>query len=738
MRAGATAMTNTRGPATEAIKAVVAGRHSDPFSVLGPHAQRDGSVGISTFAPDADTVEVIDAANGSAVVALEKIHADGFFFATTDCHLPQGYRLRKRRGPHTWETVDPYAFGSTLGDLDVYLLGEGTHLRAYDRLGAHVTSIDGVDGVSFAVWAPNASRVSVIGQFNAWDGRRHPMRKHPGVGVWDLFIPGLTPSDIYKYELLDASGRMLPQKADPVGQSQEVPPATASRVPDPATLSWVDQAWMDRRGAAQALSAAVSIYEVHLGSWRRGDHDTFLDYDRLGDDLIPYVKDLGFTHVEFLPVSEFPFGGSWGYQPTGLFAPTARFGSPEAFGRLVDRMHQAGIGVILDWVPGHFPSDAHGLARFDGTALYEHEDPRRGFHKDWNTLIYNYGRREVANFLESNAHFWLDKFHVDGLRVDAVASMLYLDYSRDAGEWEPNSYGGRENLEAIDFLRRMNTTVYRDHPGVVTIAEESTAWPQVSRPVDGGGLGFGYKWNMGWMHDTLKYIEQDPIHRRYHHDKLTFGLLYAWDENFILPISHDEVVHGKGSLIGKMPGDRWQKFANLRAYLGFMWTHPGKKLLFMGCEFAQEREWSHDHSLDWHLLADPGHRGIQSLVRDLNEVYRNVPALHQRDCEASGFEWIDGGNANDSVLVYLRKGGQGVPPALVVANFTPVVRQDFRVGVPNGGVWTERLNTDAGAYGGSNVLNGKRTAESVPMHGRAQSLSMTLAPLAVSIWVPEG
>jgi 1,4-alpha-glucan branching enzyme len=486
------------------------------------------------------------------------------------------------------------------------------------------------------------------------------------------------------------------------------------------------------------VSAPVSIYEVHLGSWRRGDHDAFLDYDRLGDDLIPYVKDLGFTHVEFLPVSEFPFGGSWGYQPTGLFAPTARFGSPEAFGRLIDRMHQAGIGVILDWVPGHFPSDAHGLARFDGTALYEHEDPRRGFHKDWNTLIYSYGRREVANFLESNAHYWLDKFHIDGLRVDAVASMLYLDYSRDPGEWEPNRYGGRENLEAIDFLRRMNTTVYRDHPGIVTIAEESTAWPQVSRPVDGGGLGFGYKWNMGWMHDTLKYIEQDPIHRRYHHDKLTFGLLYAWDENFILPISHDEVVHGKGSLLAKMPGDRWQKFANLRAYLGFMWTHPGKKLLFMGCEFAQEREWTHDHSLDWHLLADPGHRGIQSLVRDLNEVYRNVPALHQRDCEASGFEWIDGGNANDSVLVYLRKGGEGVPPALVVANFTPVVRQDFRVGVPAGGVWTERLNTDAGAYGGSNVVNGKRAAQNVPAHGHGQSLSMTLAPLAVSIWVPEG
>ena len=738
MRAGAQARpAQARGPAASDIDAIVTGRHGDCFRVLGPHEHADGSTGISAFAPDADTVEIIDAGSGKVVVDLEKIHADGFFFGTVDDPLRHGYRLRKRRGPHTWEMADPYAFGSTLGDLDIYLLGEGTHLRAFDRLGAHATTVDGIDGVRFAVWAPNASRVSVIGHFNAWDGRRHPMRKHPGVGVWDLFIPGLAPGDVYKYELLDAGGRLLPQKADPMGQSQEVPPATASRVPEPRPLAWDDAGWMQRRGSAQSLSSPMSIYEVHLGSWRRGDHDTFLDYDRLGDHLIPYVKDLGFTHVELLPISEFPFGGSWGYQPTGLFAPTARFGSPDAFGRLVDRLHQAGIGVILDWVPGHFPSDAHGLARFDGTALYEHEDPRRGFHKDWNTLIYNYGRREVANFLESNAHFWLDRFHVDGLRVDAVASMLYLDYSRDSGEWEPNRYGGRENLEAIDFLRRMNTSVYRDHPGVVTIAEESTAWPQVSRPVDGGGLGFGYKWNMGWMHDTLKYIEQDPIHRRYHHDKMTFGLLYAWDENFILPISHDEVVHGKGSLLGKMPGDRWQKFANLRAYLGFMWTHPGKKLLFMGCEFAQEREWTHDHSLDWHLLADPAHRGIQNLVRDLNEVYRTVAALHQRDCEPAGFEWIDGGNAHDSVFAYVRKGADGAPPALIVANFTPVVRHDFRVGVPSGGVWTERLNTDAGAYGGSNVLNGRRQAEGIAAHGRPQSLSMTLPPLGVTIWVAE-
>jgi 1,4-alpha-glucan branching enzyme len=720
------------------VGAIVSGRHGDPFSILGPHRSEDGATGIAAFAPDADEIEVIDASSGTAVAHLDRMHPAGFFYGNFRHDFVEGYRLRKHRGSHMWEAPDPYAFGSTLGDIDIYLLGEGTHLRAYERLGAHAVTVAGISGVRFAVWAPNASRVSVIGQFNGWDGRRHPMRKHPGAGVWDLFIPGLVPGDLYKYELLDAGGDLLPLKCDPVGQSQECPPATASRVPQSAPLSWHDEQWMQRRQDAQALSSPISIYEVHLGSWRRGDHDTFLDYDRIGDDLIPYVKDLGFTHVEFLPVSEFPFGGSWGYQPTGLFAPTARFGSPEAFARLIDRLHEAEIGVILDWVPGHFPSDAHGLARFDGTALYEHEDPRRGLHKDWNTLIYNYGRREVANFLEANAHYWLDRFHIDGLRVDAVASMLYLDYSRQPGEWEPNRYGGRENLEAIDFLRRMNTTVYRDHPGIITIAEESTAWPQVSRPVDGGGLGFGYKWNMGWMHDTLKYIEQDPIHRRYHHDKLTFGLLYAWDENFILPISHDEVVHGKGSLLGKMPGDRWQRFANMRAYLGFMWAHPGKKLLFMGSEFAQEREWAHDHSLDWHLLADPAHRGMQNLVRDLNEVYRTQPAMHRLDCSPDGFEWIDGGNANDSVVAFLRKGDGENAPALVVCNFTPVVRQDYRVGVPQPGMWHEILNTDASAYGGSNVLNEPRQADSIPAHGRAHSLAINLPPLAVCIFTPRG
>jgi 1,4-alpha-glucan branching enzyme len=724
-------------PDAAAVHAIVTGRHGDPFSVLGPHRQPDGAWVVSVFAPDADAVDILDRDRSTLLTRLDRIHTSGFFFGVTDADLGNGYRLRNSRGSHIWESADAYAFASTLGDLDVYLLGEGTHLDAYEKLGAHADTIAGVSGVRFAVWAPNASRVSVVGHFNGWDGRRHPMRKHPAVGVWDLFIPGLAPGDLYKFELLDASGKLLPLKADPFGESHETPPATGSRVPQPASFNWHDQPWIETRAAAQSVKSPISIYEMHLASWRRGDHDSLLDYDRLGEDLIPYLKDLGFTHVEFLPVAEYPFGGSWGYQPVGLFAPTSRFGAPADFARLVDRLHQAGIGVLVDWVPGHFPNDAHGLARFDGTALYEHEDPRRGFHKDWNTLIYNYGRREVANFLECNAHYWLEKFHVDGLRVDAVASMLYLDYSRQPGEWEPNRFGGRENLEAIDFLRRTNTTLYRDHPGILTVAEESTAWPQVSGPVDSGGLGFGFKWNMGWMHDTLKYIEQDPIHRRYHHDKLTFGLLYAWDENFILPISHDEVVHGKGSLLGKMPGDRWQRFANLRAYLGFMWTHPGKKLLFMGCEFGQEREWRHDHSLDWHLLADPGHRGIQNLVRDLNNVYRTLPALYERDCEPAGFEWVDGGNANDSVLIYVRKGNEGTPPALIVCNFTPVVRQDFRVGTPLPGHWRERLNTDAGAYGGSNVLNDPRDTNPIEQHGRPQSLRMTLPPLAVCIWVLE-
>ncbi len=543
------------------IDLIVAGRHDDPFAVLGPHRGGD-DVSVRVFHPGAASVEVIDSA-GNVLAALERLHDAGFFAGPVGIEdVSTAYRLRFRRDGAQWETDDPYRFPPLLADLDVHLITEGTHRRLYERLGAHPISLDQVDGVAFAVWAPNARRVSVVGEFNDWDGRRHPMRKRHGAGVWELFIPGLRRDALYKFEILGAHGEVLPLKADPFAFAQEAPPSTASRIHGLIEHDWGDAGWMSERNAAQDRSAPISIYEIHLGSWRRGEHNSFLDYDSIADLLIPYVRDLGFTHVELLPISEHPFSGSWGYQPVGLFSPTARFGPPEAFARFIDRFHQNGIGVLIDWVPAHFPSDPHGLVRFDGTALYEHEDPRRGFHKDWNTLIYNYGRREVANFLLANALFWLRRYHIDGLRVDAVASMLYLDYSRSAGEWEPNVHGGRENLEAVSFLKEMNTRVYGEVPGSMTVAEESTAWPQVSRPVDGGGLGFGFKWNMGWMHDTLSYISREPVHRAHHHNDLTFGLIYAFSENFILPLSHDEVVHGKGSLLGKMPGDRWEKFAN--------------------------------------------------------------------------------------------------------------------------------------------------------------------------------
>jgi 1,4-alpha-glucan branching enzyme len=715
------------------IDLIVAGRHDDPFTVLGPHRGGD-DVSVRVFHPGAASVEVIDSA-GNVLAALERLHDAGFFAGPVGMEdVSTAYRLRFRRDGAQWETDDPYRFPPLLADLDVHLITEGTHRRLYERLGAHPISLDQVDGVAFAVWAPNARRVSVVGEFNDWDGRRHPMRKRHGAGVWELFIPGLRRDALYKFEILGAHGEVLPLKADPFAFAQEAPPSTASRIHGLVEHDWGDAGWMSERNAAQDRSAPISIYEIHLGSWRRGEHNSFLDYDSIADLLIPYVRDLGFTHVELLPISEHPFSGSWGYQPIGLFSPTARFGPPEAFARFIDRFHQNGIGVLIDWVPAHFPSDPHGLVRFDGTALYEHEDPRRGFHKDWNTLIYNYGRREVANFLLANALFWLRRYHIDGLRVDAVASMLYLDYSRSAGEWEPNVHGGRENLEAVSFLKEMNTRVYGEVPGSMTVAEESTAWPQVSRPVDGGGLGFGFKWNMGWMHDTLSYISREPVHRAHHHNDLTFGLIYAFSENFILPLSHDEVVHGKGSLLGKMPGDRWQKFANLRAYLAFMWTHPGKKLLFMGGEFGQEREWNHDQSLDWHLLADASHRGIHLLVRDLNHIYRSLPSLHRLDCEPSGFEWIEASDAAQSVFAYLRKGGEGTAPVVVVCNFTPVVRQGFRLGVPIRGQWIERMNTDGAVYGGSNVGNlGGVEAEEIAAHGRPYSIELTLPPLATIV-----
>jgi 1,4-alpha-glucan branching enzyme len=730
-------MTDTRlrdDLSPQAAEAIVTGRHADPFAVLGMHGGGGAPLTVRHFAPHVEAVTLIDAA-GKAVAEMDRTHPDGLFVAVLD-RAPFRYRYRLRAGSHSWEAEDPYRFPMILGELDIYLIAEGRHRRLYERMGAHPATMDGVEGMAFVVWAPNARRVSVVGDFNGWDGRRHVMRRRVEAGCWELFIPGLGRGLFYKYEIVGAHGNLLPLKQDPFAFATELPPDTSSVTCGLITHDWRDAAWMEGRAAANARSAPISIYEVHLGSWRRREGNSLLDYDQIGDELIPYVKDLGFTHIEFLPVSEHPFTGSWGYQPIGLYAPSSRFGSPEGFARLVDRAHREDLGVIIDWVPAHFPTDAHGLANFDGTHLYEHGDPREGFHKDWNTLIYNLGRNEVRNFLEANGTFWLDRYHVDGLRVDAVASMLYRDYSRSHGEWVPNIHGGRENLESIDFLRSLNERVSHDWPGTMTAAEESTAFPGVSRPVEWGGLGFNYKWNMGWMHDTLQYMSQDPIHRRHHHDNMTFGLLYAFSENFILPLSHDEVVHGKGSLIGKMPGDRWQKFANLRAYFAFMWTHPGKKLLFMGGEFAQEREWNHDQSLDWHLLVDGFHKGVQDLVRDLNTLYRGTKALHEKDCDPDGFEWIDAADAASSVFAFVRY-AEDRSPVVVVCNFTPVVRSGYRIGFPQPGRWREVLNTDAANYGGTNVGNGGSVVtDPHPWHGRPHSAELTLPPLGVVVFAP--
>jgi 1,4-alpha-glucan branching enzyme len=715
-----------------AIEAIVRGDHGDPFAVLGMHATGDGALVVRTFQPRVKAVCVVDPRTGRTVGRLSRSHDAGFFEGTLDRRKrPFAYRLRLESPDGNREVEDPYRFGPVLGADDIYLLGEGNLLELYNVLGAHPRTIDGVTGVAFAVWAPNARRVSVVGDFNDWDGRVHPMRCRIERGVWELFVPGVEAGMHYKFDLLGPNGARLPLKADPMAARTELPPGTASVVWDAAVYPWSDDAWMRTRATVNDRRSPMAIYEAHLGSWRRGDDNRYLSYRELADQLVPYVRDMGFTHIELLPVMEHPFDGSWGYQPLGLFAPTSRFGSPADFQDFVDRCHREGLGVVLDWVPGHFPSDPHGLASFDGTALYEHSDPRLGRHVDWDTLIYNYGRTEVANFLIASGLVWLDRYHADGLRVDAVASMLYLDYSRQPNEWLPNKYGGNENLEAIAFLKRLNEQSYGRHDGVATIAEESTAWPMVSRPVHLGGLGFGYKWNMGWMHDTLEYMSHDPVHRRYHHDKLTFGLLYAFSENFVLPLSHDEVVHGKGSLLGKMPGDRWQRFANLRAYYGFMYGHPGKKLLFMGGEFGQEREWNHDRALDWHLLDEAPHAGLQNLVRDLNRLYRSEPALHRNDCEAEGFQWIDATDVEQSVVSFLRRGDAGDEPVVVVCNFTPVVRHGYRVGVPEAGWYREMLNTDAADYGGSGVGNqGGLSSEMVPRHGLGHSLVLTLPPLA--------
>jgi 1,4-alpha-glucan branching enzyme len=680
-------------------------------------------------------VDVIARDTGLLVGGLERVHKAGFWTAVF-VELPL-YRFRVSVGDSVYETEDSYSFPPLLGDVDIYLLAEGRHRDFARVLGSHVDEVDGVSGVRFAVWAPNARRVSVVGDFNFWDGRRHPMRMRFGPGVWEIFIPRVSAGAVYKYEIMGPGGDVLPLKADPVAQATERPPRTGSVVPDPAAPLWTDRDWMERRAALQRSDAPISIYEVHAMSWLPGSENQNFSWDDLADRLAPYVARMGFTHVELMPVMEHPFGGSWGYQPLAQFAPTARLGAPAGFARFVDRFHEAGVGVILDWVPAHFPTDAHGLARFDGTPLYEHQDPREGFHHDWNTFIYNHGRNEVRAFLIGSALFWLEQYHVDGIRVDAVASMLYRDYSRKQDEWVPNQYGGRENLEAIGFFHELSRAMADRVPGSVLIAEESTAFPKVSRPADEGGLGFDFKWNMGWMHDTLHYMEEQPINRKWHHGELTFGLVYAFSEKFVLPLSHDEVVYGKGSLIGKMPGDDWQKFANLRAYFGFMWTHPGKKLLFMGGEFAQWREWNHDAGLDWFLLDDPRNKGMQTLLRDLNFCYRERPALHVRDAEPAGFRWVVIDDAQQSVYAYLRFGTEQDSPVLVVCNFTPIPRFGYRLGIPQSGTWQEIVNTDASIYGGSNVGNGGFVqADPDPSHGLPCSLLLTLPPLATIILSP--
>ena len=721
---------------------LVSGAHSDPFSILGQHII-DGKVTIRAYYPDADAIDVLDMKTGKKVVSLDQ-HADapGVFEGTAARRkLRFAYQLRIAKQGHVWTAPDPYQFSPVLGELDEHLITEGAHLDLWKVLGAHVMEHEGVQGTHFAVWAPNARRVSVVGDFNGWDGRRNPMRGRGQTGVWEIFMPGLSDGEAYKYELLDPNGNLLPQKADPFGFGSEHPPKTASVVRKLDGHAWRDQKWMSKREALHRIDQPISIYEVHLGSWRRvpEEGNRPLSYFEHATQLVSYVKDMGFTHIELMPISEFPFDGSWGYQPVGLYAPTIRHGTVEEFRDFVEACHAADLGLILDWVPGHFPEDKHGLGKFDGTPLYEHADRKEGFHPDWNTLVYNYGRAEVSNYLVANALYWLREHHIDGLRVDAVASMLYRDYSRKDGEWIPNKDGGRENLEAISFLQRTNTVAYGEMPGIVTIAEESTAFPGVSAPVDHSGLGFGFKWNMGWMNDTLSYMEQDPIHRKYHHHKMTFGLHYAFSENFVLPISHDEVVHGKGSMINKMPGSGDEKFANLRAYYGYMWGHPGKKLLFMGCEFAQGVEWNHNKSLDWHLTDLPQHAGIQNLVRDLNHLFRDTPALHQLDCKPEGFEWVEEDAADESLFVWLRRGSKGSAPVLVVANFTPVERSARRVGVPQAGRWIEKLNTDSERYGGGNRGNlGFADSEQVAASGRSQSIAITIPPLTTLFFELEG
>ncbi|WP_395515941.1 1,4-alpha-glucan branching protein GlgB [Pseudorhizobium flavum] len=711
-----------------ALHALVEGRHGDPFSILGRHPVGDTHV-VRALLPGATAVDVVDADSDAVIARMEQVFEGGLFAADIGSHGT--YRFQIHWPDAVQETEDPYSFGLLLGELDLHLIAQGTHYDLARALGAQPIEVEDVSGVRFAVWAPNAQRVSVVGDFNAWDGRRHPMRLRASAGIWELFVPRLGPGERYKFEIIDRDGYTLPQKADPVARASEAAPSTASIVASNAPFRWSDDEWM-RRHDVRDGEGAMSVYEVHLESWLRipEDGNRNLDWIELSQRLIPYAADLGFTHIELLPIMEHPFGGSWGYQPLGLFAPTGRYGTPEDFAYFVDRCHAAGIGVIVDWVPAHFPTDVWGLARFDGTALYEHEDPREGFHKDWNTLIYNLGRNEVKGFLIASALEWLEHYHVDALRVDAVASMLYRDYSRNAGEWIPNQYGGRENLESVEFFKHLNSIIHQRCPHAFTVAEESTAWPGVTRPPEEGGLGFDFKWNMGWMHDSLHYMQEDPVYRKYHHGMMTFGMVYAYSERFMLPLSHDEVVHGKGSLLGKMPGDIWQKHANLRAYFGFMWAHPGKKLLFMGGEIAQGTEWNHDSSVHWDLLDDPMHAGVQRLIRDLNHLYAAEPALQYGDLHPEGFEWAVGDDAENSIFGIMRWSQDRSSCVLALSNMTPVPRHDYRLGVPRPGRWVEVLNSDASCYGGSNLGNVDAWTDGVSSHGKEQSVQLVLPPLS--------
>ncbi len=728
------------------IERLIKGELRDPHSVLGRHplGQRAGGTEwagearsapkgttVRAWRPEAETVEVL--VDGAVVEKLERVHKAGLFEGVVEGELgdyqldvgyPGGTRFTQR---------DPYAFLPTIGEIDLHLVGEGTHQRLWEKLGAHPLTMDGVPGVAFAVWAPNARSVRVVGEFNSWDGRLHPMRSLGPSGIWELFIPDMGEGTYYKFEVLSAQGHLV-LKSDPYAFAMEGAPGNASIVYR-AKHAWNDGAWIKRREETNVYEGPLSIYELHLGSWRRGAEGETLSYRAIADQLVEYCDQMGFTHVELMPIAEHPFTGSWGYQVSNYFAPTSRYGSPDDFRYFVDTLHQAGIGVIVDWVPAHFPKDEWALARFDGTALYEHVDPKKGEHPDWGTLVFNYGRNEVKNFLISNALYWLEEFHIDGLRVDAVASMLYLDYSRKEGEWVPNPMGGRENLEAIDFMKHLNTVLHAEHPGALMIAEESTAWPGVSRPIHLGGLGFGFKWNMGWMHDTLLYFSKDPVHRRYHHNQLTFSMMYAFSENFILPVSHDEVVHGKGSLLNKMAGDKWQRLANLRSLLAYMWAHPGKQLLFMGSEFGMEREWDHDESIDWHLLENEQHRGVHQLVADLNARYKEIRALWQQDSTPEGFRWIDANDADNNVISFYRESTDGKDHLVCIANLSAVPRDGFRVGLPKGGSFTEIVNTDSAAYGGSNVGNmGVVKSKPVPWHGLDHSAMLTLPPLGV-VWL---